>query len=108
MLPVIPGWPGYFFPAGFDASNGFVGNVFGDPVGTLAQASASSYFGPALVGELNASNVGTGYSNSQYIYPSYESLFLLAEAVARKWIPGDANAALGCCDHRIFRLVGSA
>jgi len=95
-----------FFPAGFDATNGFVGNVFGDPVGTLAQASASSYFGPALVGELNANNVGTGYSNSQYIYPSYESLFLLAEAVARNWIPGDANAALAAAITESFVWLG--
>ncbi len=84
----------FFFPAAFDISKGYVGNVFGDPIGTLALASASSYFGPALNGELNASKVGTGYSKDQFIYPSYESMFLYAEAVARGWIAGDANAAL--------------
>ena len=84
----------FFFPAGFDVANGFVGNVFGDPVGTLAQSSASSYFGPALVGELDPNLVGLGYSMNQFIYPSYESLFLYAEAVARGWIPGDADDAL--------------
>lgn len=98
------GW--FFFPAGFDATNGFVGNVFGDPIGTLAQASASSYFGPSLVGQLNGSNVGQGYSQSQFIYPSYESLFLKAEAVARGWIPGNANAALAAAITESFVWLG--
>ncbi|MEO7049179.1 MAG: SusD/RagB family nutrient-binding outer membrane lipoprotein [Ferruginibacter sp.] len=95
-----------FFPGGFDPANGYVGNVFGDPIGTLAQASASSYFGPALVGELNGSNVGNGYSRNQFIYPSYESLFLYAEAVARKWISGDANAALAAAIKESFVWLG--
>ncbi len=95
-----------FFPAGFDPANGFVGNVFGDPIGTLAQASASSYFGPALVGDLNGNNVGQGYSKAQFIYPSYESLFLYAEAVARKWIMGDANAALAAAITESFVWLG--
>ncbi|MGN6531645.1 MAG: SusD/RagB family nutrient-binding outer membrane lipoprotein, partial [Ginsengibacter sp.] len=96
----------FFFPAGFDASNGFVGNTFGDPVGTLAQASSSSYFGPALVGDLNANKVGTGFSQSQFIYPSYESLFLKAEAVARGWMAGDANAALAAAITESFVWLG--
>ena len=95
-----------FFPAGFDPANGFVGNVFGDPIGTLAQASASSYFGPALVGELDGNDVGTGYSMRQYIYPSYESLFLQAEAVARKWLPGNANTALAAAITESFVWLG--
>jgi hypothetical protein len=78
----------FFFPAGFDPANGFVGNVFGDDVGTLAQAASSSYFGPALNGEVDADNVGQGFSKDQFIYPSYESLFLYAEAVQRRWITG--------------------
>ncbi len=77
----------FFFPGGLTGTT-FVGNIFGDPIGTLASAAQSSYFGPALVGELNPSDVGTGYSMDQFIYPSYESLFLYAEAVARGWIPG--------------------
>ena len=36
----------FFYPGGFDPANGFVGNIFGDPIATLFQASASSYFGP--------------------------------------------------------------
>ncbi len=96
----------FFFPAGFDTTNGFVGNTFGDPIGTLAQANASSYFGPALVGDVNGNNVGTGYSQSQFIYPSYESLFLKAEAVARGWISGDANAALAAAITESFVWLG--
>ncbi|MEO6837258.1 MAG: SusD/RagB family nutrient-binding outer membrane lipoprotein [Ginsengibacter sp.] len=95
-----------FFPAGFDATNGYVGNVFGDPIGTLAAASASSYFGPALNGELNGSDVGLGYSQDQFIYPSYESMFLTAEAVARGWIAGDANDALKAAITESFVWLG--
>ena len=96
-----------FYPAGFSGST-FVGNIFGDPIGTLALAATSSYFGPALVGELNANNVGLGYSQDQWIYPSYESMFLYAEAVARGWIPGvtDANAALAAAITESFVWTG--
>jgi hypothetical protein len=96
----------FFFPAGFDPANGFVGNVFGDPIGTLAQASSSSYFGPALVGELDPNLVGLGYSKDQFIYPSYESMFLYAEAVARGWIPGDANSDLAAAITESFVWLG--
>ncbi len=95
-----------FFPAGFDISKGYVGNVFGDPIGTLSQANASSYFGPALNGDLNGSNVGIGYSKDQFIYPSYESMFLYAEAVARGWISGDANTALNAAITESFVWLG--
>lgn len=84
----------FFFPGGFDPANGFVGNTFGDDIGNLYLANQSSYYGPALVGELNGSNVGQGFSKPQNIYPSYESLFLYAEAVARGWITGNAQMAL--------------
>ncbi len=95
-----------FFPAGFDIANGYVGNVFGDAIGTLSLASASSYFGPALNGELNSGKVGLGFSNDQFIYPSYESMFLYAEAVARGWIAGDANAALNAAITESFVWLG--
>lgn len=97
----------FFFPAGFDPVNGFVGNVFGDPIGTLAQSNQSSYFGPALNGELDVNGVGIGFSNSQFIFPSYESLFLYAEAVARGWIAGgDADAALAAAITESFVWTG--
>lgn len=96
----------FFFPAGFDPNNGFVGNVFGDPIGTLAQSAQSSYFGPALVGELDANDVGTGYSMNQFIFPSFQSLFLYAEAVARGWVAGDADAALAAAITESFVWLG--
>ena len=96
----------FFFPGGFDSTNGWIGNVLGDPIGTLAQASESSYWGPGLVGDLDANGVGTGYSQDQFIYPSYESLFLKAEAVARGWMAGDPNAALTAAIEESFAWIG--
>ena len=72
----------------------------------MAQASSSSYFGPALVGEVNSSNVGQGFSNNQFIYPSYESLFLYAEAVNRGWISGDPQTALNAAITESFVWTG--
>ncbi|HEY4286216.1 MAG TPA: SusD/RagB family nutrient-binding outer membrane lipoprotein [Puia sp.] len=85
----------FFYPAGFNAANGFVGNVFGAPSITLNKGNASSYFGPALVGTITSSNVGdgSGAKQDQWIYPSYESMFLWAEAVARGWVAGNSDAA---------------
>ncbi len=61
----------------------------------LNTAANSSYFGPGLVGDLiPGTNIGDGYSQDQFIYPSFESMFLYAEAAARGWIPGaDPQAA---------------
>jgi hypothetical protein len=44
----------------------------------------SSTMGPGLAGSA---------TQSQWIFPSFESLFLKAEAVARGWLPGDAQTA---------------
>lgn len=82
-----------FYPVGF-TGNSYVGNTLGNQQANNATSAQSSYFGPGLVGQVNASNVGQGFSQSQFIYPSYESMFLYAEAVARGWIAGDPNAAL--------------
>ena len=51
----------------------------GNPVG-----KASSYFGPGLVGSA---------TQDQWIFPAFESMFLEAEAIARGWLPGDAQTA---------------
>ncbi len=96
----------FFFPGGFDPANGFVGNTFGDDIGNLYLANQSSYYGPALVGELNSGNVGQGFSKPQTIYPSYESLFLYAEAVARGWIIADAQMALNNAIKESFVWTG--
>ena len=109
----------FFFFAGFDSSNGFVGNTFGDNIGTLAQANVSSYFGPAVIGNVSVGNSanpanktkggipdGSGATQNQTIYPSYESLFLYAEAVARGWIPGSAQSALNAAITESFIWTG--
>ncbi len=97
----------FFYPVGFSGSS-YVGNTFGDASVNLATAVNSSYFGPALVGELDASGtVGTGYSQDQFIYPSYESMFLYAEAVARGWISGDAKAAYEAAVTESFVWTGA-
>ena len=84
----------FFYPIGF-SGNVFAGAVFGAPQSTLPSAANLSYFGPGLVGTINSSNSGdgSGAKQNQWIYPSYESMFLYAEAVARGWIPGSAQAA---------------
>jgi len=89
-----PREPRFFYPGGFSGKN-FVGNPFGAPTGTLSTGNASSYYGPALVGTINGSNVGdgSGAKQNQWIYPSYESMFLWSEAVARGWAPGNAATA---------------
>ena len=45
-------------------------------------------FGPGLLG-----TTATGPSQDQFIMPAFESMFLQAEAVARGWLPGNAQAA---------------
>jgi hypothetical protein len=71
----------YFTPVG----TSFEGAVYGDEPGNIAHGNQLSYFGEALVGSA---------TQRQWIFPSYESLFLRAEAIARGWVQGDANAAL--------------
>lgn len=85
----------FFYTGGFSATAGFVGNVFGAPTGSLSTGASSSYFGPALVGTINSANAGdgSGAKQDQWIYPSYESMFLWAEAVTRGWVPGNSDAA---------------
>lgn len=70
----------FFLPAGIN----YVGNVYGDEPGNLNSGVNSSYFGAGLVASA---------SQDQWIIPSFESLFLQAEAVARGWLPGDAKTA---------------
>lgn len=69
----------------FDAVGGnYVGCVYGLSAGNPF-GSQSSYFGPGV----NASA-----EQDQWLMPSFESLFFRAEAIARGWMPGDAQAAL--------------
>jgi hypothetical protein len=69
----------------FLENNGsFIGNEYGDDPGNMYPGAQSSYFGPGLVGSA---------SQDQWIIPSFESLFLKAEAIARGWLPGDVRTA---------------
>ncbi len=75
-------------------SNDFVGNVYGDDAGNLFPGNKTSYFGPALIGNLSAvcTATGAGASESQWLMPSYESLFFKAEAIALGWLTGQGTA----------------
>ncbi len=83
----------FFYPVGFSGTN-FVGDIFGEPLANVPTGTNSSYFGPGLVGTVNSGNVGdgTGAVENQFIYPSFESMFLYAEAVARGWITTGGSA----------------
>jgi hypothetical protein len=86
----------FFYPVAFDfAHPKYAGAIYGAPNDQLPPATSLSYYGPALVGNINASNVGdgSGAAADMWIYPSYESMFLYAEAVARGWITGNAATA---------------
>jgi hypothetical protein len=84
----------FWYPVGF-SGNSFVGAIFGEALANVPTGPNLSSFGPALVGTINASNVGdgSGAAENQWIYPSFESMFLYAEAVARGWIPNNTNAS---------------
>ncbi|MGH2643650.1 MAG: SusD/RagB family nutrient-binding outer membrane lipoprotein, partial [Chitinophagaceae bacterium] len=73
----------YFF-APLANSTTFLGCKYGDLPGNLPTSSASaSYFGPGIINSA---------TQNQWIMPSFESMFLYAEAVARGWFPNDHNA----------------
>ncbi|MGI8951994.1 MAG: SusD/RagB family nutrient-binding outer membrane lipoprotein [Chitinophagaceae bacterium] len=83
----------FFTPVG----STFVGDVYGDDPGNLPNQSNSSYFGPALVGSP---------TQNQWIYPSFESMFLQAEAIASGWMPGDAKSAYEAAVTESFVWLG--
>jgi len=101
----------FFYPVGFGFSgSSFVGCNFGDAQANIPQSTQSSYFGPALVGGVTAGSShvgdGSGAKQSAWIYPSYESMFLWAEAVARGWVTGDAAAAFDAAVQESFVWLG--
>jgi hypothetical protein len=83
-----------FFTLG--SNGGYLGGDFGLYTGNPL-SSQISYFGPGL---------NKGAEQDQWIYPSYESLFLKAEAVARGWISGDAQTALNDAITESFVWLG--
>lgn len=80
----------------FQPANGnFVGCEYGEEPGLIASGVQASYFGPGIIGEADLSDrFTTGASQTQWIMPSFESLFFKAEAIARGWMTGDAQTAL--------------
>lgn len=82
----------------FQPVNGaFVGNPYGLQAGDLFQGAATSYFGPGIV---------ASPSQDQWIMPSFESLFFKAEAQARGWMTGDAQATLQDAITQSFIFLG--
>ena len=80
------------------SGGGYVGPVYGLPNGNPTQAQCS-YFGPALL---------SSAEQDQWIFPSFESLFLKAEAIARGWMPGDAKTAFEDAITESFVWLGAA
>lgn len=70
----------FFLPVG----SSYVGGTYGDDPQNIPPFASVSYFGPALVASA---------TQDQWIYPSFESMFLQAEAIVRGWMPGDAKSA---------------
>ncbi len=68
------------------------GRATGNPLG-----GASSGIGPGLL---------TGATSNQWIYPDFESLFLEAEAIARGWVTGNAEAVYRLAVTRSFVFLG--
>lgn len=83
-----------FFTLG--SNGGYLGGDFGLFTGNPT-SSEISYFGPGL---------NRSADQDQWVYPSYESLFLKAEAIARGWMQGDAQAALNDAITESFVWLG--
>lgn len=82
-----------------EINGNFTGNDYGDDPGNMFPGAQCSYFGPGLV---------ESASQDQWIIPSFESLFLKAEAVARGWLPGDARTAYEDAVKESFSWLGVA
>ncbi|WP_018617048.1 SusD/RagB family nutrient-binding outer membrane lipoprotein [Segetibacter koreensis] len=78
------------------AGGPITGTVFGLAAGNPKGANSSA-IGPGLV---------SSPEQDQWIYPSFESMFLEAEAIARGWIPGDAKAAYEAAVTESFVWLG--
>lgn len=78
--------------AGGPITGAVYGLVTGNPFG-----ANSSAMGPGLAGSS---------SQDQWIFPSFESMFLEAEAIARGWMPGDARAAYEAAVRESFTWLG--
>lgn len=84
----------YFAPVGGTV----VGTTFGAAVGNPGGGS-SSKMGPGLIGSA---------AQDAWIFPSFLSLFLEAEAIARGWVTGDAQVAYENAVRESFTWIGVA
>ncbi len=81
----------FFQPIG---NGSFVGAAYGDEPGNIPAGANLSYFGPGLIGPKGTDGKFTaGAAQDQWLMPSFGSLFLKAEAIARGWTAGDAKTA---------------
>ncbi|MDB5232262.1 MAG: SusD/RagB family nutrient-binding outer rane lipoprotein [Chitinophagaceae bacterium] len=78
------------------AGGQITGTVFGLAAGN-PDGQHSSKAGPGLA---------SSPTQNQWIYPSFESMFLEAEAIARGWIPGNAKAAYEAAVTESFVWLG--
>lgn len=76
----------------------YVGDQYGADAGAIPSGAHSSYFGPGL-------NVSS--AQSQWVMPAFESMFMQSEAMARGWIPGDANAELSAAITESFEWLNA-
>lgn len=83
----------FFTPVG----STYVGGTYGDDPQNIPAFAGVSYFGPAL---------DASATQDQWIYPSFESMFLQAEAIARGWMPGDAKSAYEAAVTESFVWLG--
>jgi len=76
----------YFRPATSPSnpSDPYIGTTYGAPSNDLYNGQRTAAMGPGVAGSA---------SQDQWILTSVESMFLYAEAVARGWLPGNAQAA---------------
>jgi len=83
----------FFTPVG----SSYVGATYGDDPSNLPNTANSSYFGPRLI---------SSPTQDQWVYPSFESMFLQAEAIARGWMPGDPETAFESAITESFVWLG--
>lgn len=91
---------GYFFkPAASPASpaNPYVGNVYGTDPDVNFSGDRTSNIGSGLV---------KSFDQDQWIVTSVESMFLEAEAIARGWLPGNAQTAYENAVKESFTWLG--
>lgn len=93
---------GYFFkpaPSPLNPAVPYVGNVYGRDPDVNFNGDRTSNIGVGLV---------KGFDQDQWIITSVESLFLRAEAVARGWLPGNAQEAYEDAVYESFFWLGVA